>query len=128
MVKILPSNAGAAGSIPGLEAKIPYASGPKKQNIKRKQNCNKFNKDFKKMIHIKKKNLYQQPKKKKFSGALTLCNRSDFDCRSGNIFSVTLKDKLTSFLKSNSFLIGNCITTSSSTRKLFFFFFKLYLD
>ena len=81
------------------------------------------------MIHIKKKKSLTTTKKKKFSGALTLCNRSDFDCRSGNIFSVTLKDKLTSFRKSNSFLIGNCITTSSSTRKLFFFFFfQLYLD
>ena len=29
MVKTLPSNAGAAGSIPGEEAKIPRASGQK---------------------------------------------------------------------------------------------------
>ena len=76
------------------------------------------------MIHIKKNpknNSNHNQKTKSFRGAFTLCNKSDFDCRSGNIFSVTLKDKLTSFLKSNSFLIGNYITTSSSTRKLFFF-------
>ena len=35
-------------SIPGQGVKIPYASWPKKQNIKHKQYCNKFNKDFKK--------------------------------------------------------------------------------
>ena len=48
VVKTSPSNAGGAGSIPGWGAKIPYASGPKNQNIKQKQYCNKFNKDFKK--------------------------------------------------------------------------------
>ena len=46
MVKTLPSNAGGVGSIPGRGAKIPYASQPKNQNIKQKQYCNKFNKDF----------------------------------------------------------------------------------
>ena len=48
MVKPLPSNAGGMGSIRGLGAKIPHASQPKNQNIKQKQYCNKFNKDFKK--------------------------------------------------------------------------------
>ena len=47
MVKTSPSNAGGAGSIPGRRAKIPHASGPENQNIKHKQYCNKFNKDFK---------------------------------------------------------------------------------
>ena len=59
VVKTLPSNAGGAGSIPGQGANIPHASGPKKknQNIKQKQYCNKFNKDFKKKNgpHQKKK-------------------------------------------------------------------------
>ena len=32
------------GGIPGWEAKIPHALGSK--NIKQKQYCNKFNKDF----------------------------------------------------------------------------------
>ena len=41
-----PSNAGVAGLIPSWGARIPHASQPKKQNIKQKQNCNKFNKDF----------------------------------------------------------------------------------
>ena len=36
-------------SIPGQGAKIPYASGPKSQNIRQKQYCNKCNK----MVHIK---------------------------------------------------------------------------
>ena len=46
MVKTLPSNTGGAGSIPGGGAKIPLALQPKHQNIKQKQYCNKFNKDF----------------------------------------------------------------------------------
>ena len=48
VVKILHSNAGGAGSIPGQGAQIPHDSWPKKQNIKQKQYRNKFNKDFKK--------------------------------------------------------------------------------
>ena len=46
VVKTLPSNAGGEGSIPGGRAKIPHALQPKNQNIKQKQYCNKFNKDF----------------------------------------------------------------------------------
>ena len=46
VVKALPSNVGSVGLIPGQGAKIPPASGPKNQNIKQKQYCNKFNKDF----------------------------------------------------------------------------------
>ena len=46
LVKTLPSNAGGVGSIAGGGAKIPHASWPKNQNIKRKQYCTKFNKDF----------------------------------------------------------------------------------
>ena len=52
MVKTSPSNAGGASSIPGQGAEIPHASWSKNQNIKQKQYCNKFNKNFKK---IKKK-------------------------------------------------------------------------
>ena len=47
VVKTLPSNIGGLGSMPGWGAKIPHASWPKNQNIKQKQYCNKFNKDFK---------------------------------------------------------------------------------
>ena len=50
VVKILPSNAGDASSIPVKGAKIPCASWPKNQNIKQKQYYNKFNKDFKKSL------------------------------------------------------------------------------
>ena len=47
VVKTLSFNAVGAGSIPGLGAKIPHTKWPKKsQNIKQKQYCNKFNKDF----------------------------------------------------------------------------------
>ena len=53
VAKILPSNAGGTGSIPGRGAKIPYTSWPKNQNIKQKQYCNKFNKDFKNGPHQK---------------------------------------------------------------------------
>ena len=55
VVETSPSNAGVVGSIPGRGAKIPHASGPKNQNIKQKQYCNKFNKDFKNSPHQKKK-------------------------------------------------------------------------
>ena len=51
MVTPSSSNTGGAGSIPGQEAKIPHALQPKSQNIKQKQYCNKFNKDFKKDPH-----------------------------------------------------------------------------
>ena len=57
MTKILPSNAGGAGSIPGQEAKIPHASCAKNENIKKKkkkkQYCNKFSEDFKNGLHQK---------------------------------------------------------------------------
>ena len=47
-VKTSPSNAGGVGSIPGWGTKISLAWRPKKQNIKQKQYCSKFNNDFKK--------------------------------------------------------------------------------
>ena len=56
VVEISPSKAGGAGSILGQSAKIPYALWPKSQNIKQKQYCNKFNKDFKNGPHQKNKN------------------------------------------------------------------------
>ena len=40
-------NAGGVGSIPGQGARIPITLGPKNQHIKQKQDCNKFNRDFK---------------------------------------------------------------------------------
>ena len=60
MVETSPSNAGVVGSIPGRGAKIPHASWPKNQNIKQKQYCNRFNKDFKNGPHekIEKKSIY----------------------------------------------------------------------
>ena len=48
VVESSPSSAGGVSSMPGQEARIPHASGPKKPNMKQKQHCNKFNKDFKK--------------------------------------------------------------------------------
>ena len=53
MVKTSPCNAGGVGSIPSRGAKIPHASGPKNENIKQKQYCNRFNKDFKNGPHQK---------------------------------------------------------------------------
>ena len=47
VVKTSPSKAGGVSLIPGQGIKIPNASQPKNQNIKQKQYCNKFNKDFK---------------------------------------------------------------------------------
>ena len=56
MVKASASSTGGGGSMPDPGAKIPYASWPKKQNIKQKQYCNKFNKKFKN-VHIKNKKI-----------------------------------------------------------------------
>ena len=53
VVKTSPSNAGSASLIPGQRTKIPYASQPKKQSVKEKDYCNKFNKDFKNGPHQK---------------------------------------------------------------------------
>ena len=48
VVKTLPSSASGEGSIPGWGVKIPHALGSKTPDIKKKkkQYCNKFNKDF----------------------------------------------------------------------------------
>ena len=46
MIKTLPSNARGVGLICGQGAKISHVLQPKHQNIKQKQHCNKFNKDF----------------------------------------------------------------------------------
>ena len=61
VVKTSPSNAGGAGSIPGRGAEIPHASCPKNQNIKWKQYCSKFSKNFKDDPHQKnlKKNMFK---------------------------------------------------------------------
>ena len=59
VVKTLPSKERTSGSIPGWGAKIPHAWCPRNQNIKQKQHCNKFSKDFKNGPHqIKKKISY----------------------------------------------------------------------
>ena len=50
------SKARGMDSIPGQGAKIPHASGSEDQNMKQKQYCNKFNKDFKKIFSTLKKN------------------------------------------------------------------------
>ena len=61
MVQTTPPKAEGMGLIPGWEAEIPRASQPKNQNIKQKQCCSEFNKDFKNGPHQKesldKKNL-----------------------------------------------------------------------
>ena len=46
VIKTLPSNARDEGSKSGRGAKMPHAPGPKSQNIKQKQYCIKFNKNF----------------------------------------------------------------------------------
>ena len=46
MVKTSHSNAWGTSLIPGQGAKIQHALWPKIQNIRHKQYCNKFNKDF----------------------------------------------------------------------------------
>ena len=53
VVKTSLSNTRGEGSVPGQGPKIPQASWPKKQNMKQKQDCNKFNKDFNNGPHQK---------------------------------------------------------------------------
>ena len=50
---ISPSSAEGVDPIPGGGAKIPHTLGPKNQNIKQKQYCNKFSRDFKNCPHQK---------------------------------------------------------------------------
>ena len=61
--KARPSNAEGAGSISAWETKVPHASRPKNQNIKQKQSCNKFSKDFKNGPCQKKKKSITKRKK-----------------------------------------------------------------
>ena len=65
LVRTSPSNAEGVGLIPGQGTKIPHASGPKNQNIKQKQCCNRFNKDFKKWSTSKKKERNEAEKEEK---------------------------------------------------------------
>ena len=50
---VAPPSARGASLIPGWGARIPHTSPSKNQNLKQKQYCNKFNNDFKKLVHIK---------------------------------------------------------------------------
>ena len=51
VVKTLPSNPGGAGLISGWELRSHICCGQKNKNIKQKQYCNKFNKNFKNGSH-----------------------------------------------------------------------------
>ena len=53
MVKNSPSTAGLVGSIPGQRAKIIHAWRSKNQNVKQKQYCNEFGKNFNNGPHKK---------------------------------------------------------------------------
>ena len=108
MIKTLPSNAGGVGSIPGWGAKI--LSVKKKQNIKQKQYCNKFNifkwsLFFKKnLLKIKKKMpiKVQKPQKGLLShGSISPRVSCDFEGARGQksclilIVSINFKDVIT---------------------------------
>ena len=54
VVKTLPPSTGALDLILDWGAMTHYASGPKNQNTKQKQYCNKFTKDFKNGVYRKK--------------------------------------------------------------------------
>ena len=51
VVKTSPSSTWSVGSMPGQGAEIPCALWSENQNIKQKQYCNQFNKDFKNGPH-----------------------------------------------------------------------------
>ena len=62
VVRTSHSNERGEDSIPGQRTKILHASWPKTQNIKQKQYCNKFNKDFYRWSTPK---VFKKEKKKK---------------------------------------------------------------
>ena len=63
MVKILPSNAGGVGSIPGQGAKISHASRPENQNINNRSDIIRSSKKILiKGVHIKKKKILKKRK------------------------------------------------------------------
>ena len=64
--KTLPSRAVGVSLIPGQEVKIPHASRSKIQNMKQKQYCNKFNRDFLKNSPHQKKSCKKKITKDKF--------------------------------------------------------------
>ena len=80
VVKSSPSSAEGTGSIPGWRAKTVHTSGPKNQNIKQKQYCKKFHKDFKNGPHLKS---FKKKKKKPIHSVSTmfpvLCTGSCFN-------------------------------------------------
>ena len=61
VVKTSPSNSGAEGSIPVRNLRSHMPGAKKLKNVKQKQSCNRFNKDFKNGPHQKK----SKKKKKK---------------------------------------------------------------
>lgn len=69
MVKISPSKAGGAGSIPSQEAKISHILGPKTQNIEQKQYCNKLK--TLKMVHTKKEKILKKKNSQFVKGGIT---------------------------------------------------------
>ena len=60
VVETSPSNAQGVGWIPDQKAKILHVSWPKNPNIRYKQYCKKFNKDFKNGPNQKKKKNLQK--------------------------------------------------------------------
>jgi len=75
VVKILPFNAGAWVLIPGWEAKIPHASWPKDQNIKKQKRSHTVSNSVKifKMIHIiKKKKTLAKTRKERIANSVSL--------------------------------------------------------
>ena len=53
MIETSPSNAGDVGLVSGQGTEIPPALQPKKQNVRQRQYCNEFSKDFKNGPHQK---------------------------------------------------------------------------
>ena len=51
VVKTLPSSTGRVGSFPRQGTEIPCTWWSENQNIKQKQYCKQFNKDFKNSLH-----------------------------------------------------------------------------
>ena len=123
-------NAEGAGSIPGWETEIPRASRPENQNIRKKQYCNKFNKDFKNGSH--QKNLKKKRKDGVPQGGVGSLEESDLRHHSAahlqvNMLSTHMNNK--SFFYLPSISASPCSTgLSSRQKKVIFLLFTLSLS
>ena len=93
---------------PGMLAKIPHASRPKNQNIKQKQHCNRFNKEFKKKKKVPKKKKCKKAKRLSEVALQVAENRSKRQRRKGKIYPSECRDPKIARRDKKAFLSDQC--------------------